>query len=184
MNITLEKIDNLRERANVSYAEAKEALEKNEGNMIDAIIYLESENRTVYDRAKREDARSRERERMEQRREKFQSGADDFTNGLKKMIKTLNETRVVMYNDARVIFDVSMTITLLVAAFMFPLAAGIFIIGLFTNNKFKIVRKGKQDDKINSVLDKAAKMSQTVAENLKEKVKDFQENNTEEHQEM
>lgn len=184
MNITLEKIDNLRERANVSYAEAKEALEKNEGNMIDAIIYLESEDKTVYDRAKRAETFKREKERAERRKEKFQSNADDFTNGLKKMFDTLNETRVVMYNDSRVVFDVSMTITLVASLFLFPFVMGVFIIGLFTDNKFKIIRKGKEDDKINSVLNKAAKVSKDVANNLKEKVKDFQDNTTNENREI
>lgn len=39
--ITLEKIDTLRERTGVSYREAKEALEKNDGNLIETLIDLE-----------------------------------------------------------------------------------------------------------------------------------------------
>ena len=45
MNITLEQIDILRKRANVSYKEAKDALEKNNGNMVEALTYLEEQNR-------------------------------------------------------------------------------------------------------------------------------------------
>ena len=41
MEITLEKIDLLRKRANVSYKEAKHALEENEGNVVEALAYLE-----------------------------------------------------------------------------------------------------------------------------------------------
>jgi uncharacterized membrane protein YciS (DUF1049 family) len=100
------------------------------------------------------------------------------------MFDTLNETRVVMYNDSRVVFDVSMTITLVASLFLFPFVMGVFIIGLFTDNKFKIIRKGKEDDKINSVLNKAAKVSKDVADNLKEKVKDFQDNTTNENREI
>lgn len=170
MNITLEKIDSLRERANVSYQEAKEALEKSEGNMIDAIIFLESENKTVYDRAKREQSRRRERERYEAKKEKYRSNVDDVAISAKKVFKSLNDTRVVMYNDDRVIFDVSMTVTILTAAFLFPFALGVFVIGLLTGNRFKVIRKDKKTDPLNEVLDKAAKMSQTVAETLKEKV--------------
>ncbi len=41
MNITLETINDLRERTNASYSEAKDALEQTGGDLIDAIIYLE-----------------------------------------------------------------------------------------------------------------------------------------------
>lgn len=171
MEITLEKIDNLRERANVSYKEAKDALEANDGNMIDAIIYLESENKTVYDRAKKANNRNTERQRVNERKDKYKSNADDFLDSCKKVLKSLNETRVVMYNSDRVVIDVSLTITILLAAFAFPITVAIFIIGLVTGNRFKVIRKDKKADVVNTVLNKAAKMTQDVADNLKEKVK-------------
>lgn len=44
MEITLEKIELVKDRTKTSYAEAKEALEVNEGSVVDAIIYLEDRN--------------------------------------------------------------------------------------------------------------------------------------------
>lgn len=41
MDITLEKIDLVRDRTGVGYREAKEALEQAEGNVIEALILLE-----------------------------------------------------------------------------------------------------------------------------------------------
>lgn len=41
MEITLEKIELVKDRTGVSYREAKEALERNSGNVVDAIIYIE-----------------------------------------------------------------------------------------------------------------------------------------------
>lgn len=185
MNITLEKIDDLRKRANVSYKEAKEALEKSEGNMIDAIILLEDENKTVYDRAKNENYRRKHQERMNERHEKTKSTVDEFSDSFKKLLKNLNETRVIMYNSTRSILNVSLTVTILAAAFIFPLTVAIFIIGLITGNKFKIVRRDNKASKVNDVLKKAAKMTKDVADNLKEKIKveiedDEPENSTEE----
>ena len=50
--ITLEKIDIVRERTGVSYSEAKEALEACEANVVDTLIYIEqaqkSEKSQVY----------------------------------------------------------------------------------------------------------------------------------------
>lgn len=41
MEITLELVERLREKAPVSYAQAKQALEYSDGNLLDAMIYLE-----------------------------------------------------------------------------------------------------------------------------------------------
>lgn len=43
MEITLEQVERLREKAGVSYAKAKEALEYCGGNLLDALIYLEEQ---------------------------------------------------------------------------------------------------------------------------------------------
>ena len=43
MDITLERVERLREKADVSYAQAKEALEYSGGDLLDALIYLEEE---------------------------------------------------------------------------------------------------------------------------------------------
>lgn len=174
MEITLEKIDSLRERANVSYAEAKEALENSGGNMIDAIIALESDNKTVNDRVKKEKARAKDYARVQARKAKYKSSADDFVDSSRKVLDNLNDTRVVMYNDDRVLLDVSLTITLIAAIFAFPVTVAIFVVGLITGNRYKVVRKDKKSDTINSVLDKAAEVSKNVTDNLKEKVKDIQ----------
>lgn len=44
MEITLEMVDQVRERTGVTYQEAKEALEAANGNVVDAIIAIEHEN--------------------------------------------------------------------------------------------------------------------------------------------
>lgn len=183
MEITLEKIDNLRERANVSYKEAKEALEQNDGNMIDAIIYLECENKTVYDRVKKETDRAKEKERINYRKEKYKSNTDDFLDSCKKLLKSLNETRVVMYNTDRVILDISMTVTIFAMVFAFPLTIAVFVLGLVFGNRFKIIRKDKKADILNQVLNKAAKVSQDVADNLKGKVQKENKETVEEQEE-
>ena len=41
MEITLEQVEQLREKTGVTYAQAKQALEYSGGNLLDAIIYLE-----------------------------------------------------------------------------------------------------------------------------------------------
>ena len=45
MKVTLEQIDELRNRVNVSYEEAKRTLEKNDGDLIKSIIELENKKK-------------------------------------------------------------------------------------------------------------------------------------------
>ena len=42
----LEKVEKLRERANVTYEEAKEALEASNWDLLDAMVYLEKNGKT------------------------------------------------------------------------------------------------------------------------------------------
>ena len=176
MSITLEKIDHIRERANVSYTEAKEALEKTDGNMIDAIILLEKENKTHDNGFKK----TQQQEKSEYRKQATKNTADDLLEGFKKILKTLNETRVIMFNEQRVIFDVSMTITLLLAAFAFPLTVAILIIGLLTGQRFKISKKSKVSETLNRFFDKASSVTDDVLKNFNQS-KD-QESSDDDHQ--
>lgn len=50
MEITIEKIDLVKDRTGCTYAEAKEALEKSEGSVVDAIIALEEKSNKEHDR--------------------------------------------------------------------------------------------------------------------------------------
>lgn len=45
MEITIEQVEKLQERTNVSYAEAKNALEHTNGDLLEAVIYLENAGR-------------------------------------------------------------------------------------------------------------------------------------------
>lgn len=49
MKVTLEQIDELRNRVNVSYEEAKSTLEKNDGDLIKSIIELEKKKGRKYE---------------------------------------------------------------------------------------------------------------------------------------
>lgn len=50
MKVTLEQIDELRNRVNVSYEEAKSTLEKNDGDLIKSIIELEKRKGRKYEK--------------------------------------------------------------------------------------------------------------------------------------
>lgn len=87
MEITLEKIELVKDRTGVSYREAKDALEKNGGNVVDAIIYLEdSVNGEVHSH--------REANKKE-----------DIIDRLKAIVSKGNVTKIVVKKDDDVVLN-------------------------------------------------------------------------------
>ncbi|OSB10106.1 DUF4342 domain-containing protein [Paraclostridium bifermentans] len=100
-DITLEKIDQVLERVpNASYAEAKEALVISDGNVLDAIIYLEQNKKTAK-------VKNKAKEKMETALGK---DAEEIKNQLKEMLKRSNVIRVIVEKDNKIIMNIPLTV--------------------------------------------------------------------------
>lgn len=100
-NITLENIDKVLERVpNASYAQAKEALIVTDGNVLDAIIYLEQSGKssTIKIKAK---------EKMENALGK---DAEEIKKQLKEMLKISNVIRIIIEKDGKIIMNIPLTV--------------------------------------------------------------------------
>lgn len=86
MEIDLDKVDIVRERTKVSYAEAKEALEKNDGNVLDAIIYIEKNQKNVFNT--------------------IGDAGNDFVESIKEIVKKGNVTRIKIKKDDKILLDI------------------------------------------------------------------------------
>lgn len=141
MSVSLETIDLLRKRANVSYEEAKLALEKNNGDPVEALIFLEKENKT-----------------KSEKEEKKTSGTilNSITGTIKGLIEKGNNSRLVIGKQDNNIFNLSMTLTVIgsIAAPVIPLVG--IPLAFLTNHKIRIEKKNGEDIKVNEVLDKVS----------------------------
>lgn len=98
-NVTLEQIDKVLERfPNISYAEAKEALIIADGDIIDAIIYLEQIKKSskLKIKAKAEEVLGKDTEQIKDQ--------------LKEMLKKSNVIRIVIEKEDRTIMNIPITI--------------------------------------------------------------------------
>ncbi|MGL5506887.1 MAG: DUF4342 domain-containing protein [Paraclostridium sp.] len=98
-NITLEKIDQVLERVpSANYSEAKEALVITDGDVVDAIIYLEQNKKTtkVKAKAKVEEVLGKDTEKIKEQ--------------LKEMLKRSNVIRIVVEKDSRTIMNIPLTV--------------------------------------------------------------------------
>ncbi len=131
MSVSLEKIDMLMERANISYKEAKDALERFNGDMVEALIYLESNEKTAPKMGPANDNRHHHQRRHENRyeqRQRRQDNARDFGEDLKKFFKKVHETRFIIGRKGRKAVDIPMTIAALMIILTLPVSIFLLIL--------------------------------------------------------
>lgn len=138
MKITIEMIDELRKRANVSFEDAKMALEKYEGDLVEALVYLEKQNMFKAESAK--SAESAEK--------------TSFSDNIKKLIEKGNNTRFIISKKGRTVLNLSLTISIIVFILAFHITAIALVIALFAGYKFRFEKNNGEDMKVNAVLNK------------------------------
>ena len=158
MEITLEKVDQVRERTGVTYAEAKNALEVTNGDVLEAIIYIEG--------IKEADAEANSKLKSE--------SIDEFKVWLKDLINKGNVTRIRISKDEKVIVDVPVNagIAAGVIAIVFPpLLAFVVIAGVVTQVTVEITRADGSVEVVNKYISKAVGDIKDTASEVAEKVK-------------
>ena len=156
--ITLEKIDIVRERTGATYSEAKEALEACEGNVVDALIYLE--------------------DRKEEPVDNMFSSKEEFFDWLRDMINKGNVNRIRIKKDDKVLIDIPVTAgaaAMLTALIWPPILAVGLITAVVTKLTIEIVKSDGTVEVVNTAFkntmnDVKDKVNET-AEDLKDKFK-------------
>lgn len=103
MEITLEKIELVKDRTGVSYKEAKEALEKTDGNVVDAIIYIEECE-------------------IENEESKISTEKKEIVEKIKSVVKKGNVTKIQFKKNGQIILNIPITAGA-IGTIIFPLPA-------------------------------------------------------------
>lgn len=134
MSEFLNKADELVKRTGCTYEEAKEALQKSEGDLLDALIHIEK-------------AHSKE--------EKFKSKSEDLYEEIKKIVKEVNATRIIILKDDETLVNVPIS----AGAVGMVLAPILSLLGLtaamVTKYKIEIVTKDGEKININKKLEES-----------------------------
>lgn len=128
--ITLEQVDLIMKRANVSYTEAKEALEHCNGDVVEALLYLEK-NEHIYTQAK------------------SVSSTDKVTSFINK----LNATNFIMKKKERTYVNVPLSVALITIILCFHFSILAIVIALILGVKISITGENDIAQKINSTID-------------------------------
>lgn len=148
-DITLEKIDIVRERTGATYSEAKEALAASDANVVDAIIQIEKNKKTTFDN--------------------IYTTKDEFLSWIKELINKGNVTRIKIKKDEKTLVDMpvnaGIAVGIVAAAVWAPLIAIGVIGAVVTNITIEITKKDGSVEVVNKVI-------KATMQDVKEKVND------------
>jgi ElaB/YqjD/DUF883 family membrane-anchored ribosome-binding protein len=157
MEISLEKIELVKDRTGVSYREAKDALIAENGSVVDAIIRIEDE----IDIAPKTAA---------------ENAASDMIEKIKSLIRRGNVSKVLVKKDDSVVLSIPVTLGVIGAVFLPEAAIFSAIVALGVKCNISIVTtEGEEVDVVKKAREKisdARENYSSVAEGLKEKGSD------------
>jgi len=159
--VTLEKIDIIRSRTKLSYSEAKELLEKCNGDVVEALVY--------YEKMKENDQKSFV--------DDVSMSVDEFVSYIKELVKKGNVTRIKIKKEEKVLVDIPVNaagIALGIVAFLQPL---LLILGaataIITKLQIEITKADGTVEVVNkiikSVFDETKEKVNETAEEIKDK---------------
>ena len=157
--ITLEKIDVIRERTGASYAEAKEALEATEGNVVEALIYIEKNQDTT--------------------KESMYTSKEEFTEWIKEVIRKGNVTRIKVKKDDKVLVDIPINAGVVASAAIMvvlpSLLAIIFIAAIVTKVTIEITREDGTVEVVNKIIKDTVSSVKDKAQDVKDKAEEVKD---------
>ena len=163
--ITLEKIDIIKERTGVSYTEAKEALEECDGDVVNALIYIEA----------------KQKKSVKFNMEEMYTTKEEFLTAIKEIVRKGNVSRIKIKKDQTVVVDIPVNAGIaagVVAGWFMP---ALIAIGLLTAVLTKVtIEITKADGTVevvntiikNTVDDVKGKMND-ISEDVKGKMSDI-----------
>lgn len=141
MDISLEKIDIIRDRTGVSYKEAKEALEAASGNVVDALINIEDAGNKKWAETVTESISVKGTEAMDK---------------VKAIINAGNVSRIKVKKDDYIILDIPVTAGA-IGAIAIPLFTAVgATVALLTKCTIEVERPNKEVITINDVITNTA----------------------------
>lgn len=165
-----EKVEKLREKANISYEEARKALEASSWDLLDAIVYLEREGK-LSDGAAQHSTKTEpaaDAAEKNESRSRFSERASTFWEHFKRLVQIGNENSFIISKNDKQILSLPMTamviILLCINIWLFVVLAA----GLFFGLRYSIHGEQLGTPQVNDAMDKAA----NAAENVRETVED------------
>ncbi|MBX9138026.1 MULTISPECIES: DUF4342 domain-containing protein [unclassified Clostridium] len=165
MDITLEKVDQVRERTGASYKNAKKALEECNGDVLEAIIYLE-------DKSIEADCSSDGE--FNDNAQKIET-IEELKVWLKDLINKGNVTRIKVSKDGKKLVDVPVNAGIaagVIAIVIPPILAFVVVAAVVTQVTIEITKADGTVEIVNKYISEAVSEAKDKASDFADKVKE------------
>lgn len=166
----LEKVEKLRQRANVSYEEAKNALQACDWDMLEAMVYLEklgkveSPNQQSFSTSFEEQPQYTSVEETVKRNSEYHS-EERFGSKLKRVIRKLikigKENDFLITREGREVLKVPVLVFVIALFFAWEAVVPVMIIALFFGCHYSFKGKGNLSS-VNEAMEKASNLADRV----------------------
>ena len=176
-------VDKLRTKANISYEEAKVALENNNWDILDAVVYLEKLGRVgkpsvsiFYTNEDKEsytspDENNSKDEGRANGSEQSKNSFNGIFESIIKVMDTGNNTFIEIIKKGNILLRVPLTVLILLLIFALGMIIPLMIVALFFDIEFLIAADRMDIGKLHEVNKVFSKMSK-AARDIKEKFKE------------
>ena len=162
----MEKVEALRNKAGVTYEEAKAALEANNWDVLDAMIALEKEGKVKQTSSSKAEVLTGDVVTENGQKSSSEPKRRKFMNWIKDILRKANRNAFEVSKDGKIILTVPVLVFVIVLLFAFHIVIPLMIIGLFFSIKYHFSGPDvhSMDVDINAAMDSASR----TAENLKD----------------
>lgn len=179
---TLEQVEKLREKTNVSYDDAKAALDATGGDLLEAIIYLEKMGKVAppagggYYNSEQSSQGSgcknnKSKENSCHSRESFGSMVKRFGKYCAKLIHRGNINTFEIYKGSELKIALPVTVLALLLIFVFWVTVPLIIVGLFCGFRYSFNGPDLGKQAVNDAMDNAANTAENIKKSLTEETK-------------
>ena len=162
----MEKVEALRNKAGVTYEEAKAALEANNWDVLDAMIALEKEGKVKQTSSSKAEVLTGDVVTENGQKGSSEPKRRKFMNWVKDILRKANRNSFEISKDGKIILTVPVLVFVFVLLFAFHIVIPLMVIGLFFSIKYHFSGPDVHsvDVDINAAMDSASR----TAENLKD----------------
>ncbi|OQB15999.1 MAG: Elongation factor Ts, mitochondrial [Firmicutes bacterium ADurb.Bin193] len=176
---TIEQVEKLREKANVTYDEAKAALEASNDDILDAMIYLERngkvpppENNGFYTSQKQEEKKPEQNSKSDYQTEHqmgqtFSRILGRIARGLARLISKGNVNSFEVWQKDKLLVSAPLTVLALLLIFAFWMIIPLLIVGLFFNCRYLFQGPDFQGSGVNDMMKSASEAAENIKNDFK-----------------
>ncbi len=163
MEQNLELVEKLVEKTGVSYAQAKEALEQTDWDILEALILLESQGKINRQSAAYSTRKEEEPEKEEQPPEK---NASRFGAFLRDLIDKGNKNCLEVHRSGELVLSVPVNVCILLFLFCFWVVLPVMLVSLFFDCRYSFSGTELGKDSVNKAMGKAT----DIADDIKKEI--------------